>query len=67
MVVTQFNKAHSEWITERENVHGLNARVPREKLFISKKNKISRLKRAKEFINKNNSFWSAVLFSDENK
>ena len=32
---------------------------------INKKNKILYLKFAKEFINKDNSFWDTILFSDD--
>ena len=45
----------------------MNVRVPRKKPFINKENKVLLLKYAKEFINKDNSLLSTILFSDESK
>ena len=67
MVAAQFNKeVRSELRCRLLREHGSHARVPREKPF-SKKNKALRLKYAKEFIDKDNSFCSTALFSDESK
>ncbi|CAK9809367.1 Transposable element Tc1 transposase [Anthophora plagiata] len=51
-------------VLRREGYHG---RVPRRKPYISKKNKCLRLEFAKAHVNKPNSFWETVLFSDESK
>lgn len=46
------------------NLHGRKAR---RKPFISKKNQNTRLRFAKEYENKDFSFWKTVLFTDESK
>lgn len=42
-------------------------RTARRKPFISKANKKNRLKFAKNFLDKQNSFWENVAFADESK
>ena len=63
MVVTNFNKEVHPQLCQRmlwkNNFHG---RVPREKPYISKKNKLLRLKFAKEYINKDINFWNTYFF-----
>ncbi|GFT60526.1 transposable element Tc1 transposase [Trichonephila clavipes] len=44
-----------------------NGRVARKKPFIGKRNRVKRLKFAKEHILKPQQFWNEVIFSDENK
>lgn len=51
-------------ILRKNNFHG---RVARKKPLISKKNKINRLKFAREYQSKDLSFWKTVLFADESK
>lgn len=46
---------------------GYASRVPRKKPLISKKNQQLRLDFAKRYINKDEEFWKAVLFTDETK
>lgn len=47
--------------------HNFNGRVARKKPFISQKNLKSRLKFAKEHVNRQPSFWNDVIFADESK
>ncbi|MCG8431896.1 MAG: transposase [Candidatus Omnitrophica bacterium] len=49
------------------NDEGLHGRVPRKKPFISKKNRVKRLKFAKQHRRKPLAFWRKVLWSDESK
>ncbi|GFW47589.1 transposable element Tc1 transposase [Trichonephila clavipes] len=44
-----------------------NGRVARKKLLIGKRNRVKRLKFAKEHILKPQQFWNEVIFSDESK
>lgn len=55
--------------TVRRTLHsaGYSARVCRKKPCITKINKEKRLVFAKEYINKENDFWDAVIWSDESK
>ncbi|GFX14327.1 transposable element Tc1 transposase [Trichonephila clavipes] len=46
---------------------GYNGRVARKKPFIGKRNRVKRLKFAKEHILKPQQFWNEVIFSDESK
>ncbi|GFY16498.1 transposable element Tc1 transposase [Trichonephila clavipes] len=46
---------------------GYNGRVARKKPLIGKRNRVKRLKFAKEHILKPQQFWNEVIFSDENK
>lgn len=46
---------------------GYNARVARRKPLISKRNQLKRKTFAKDFINKDTSFWDNVMFTDESK
>ncbi|GFX25987.1 transposable element Tcb1 transposase [Trichonephila clavipes] len=46
---------------------GYNGRVARKKPLIGKKNRVKRLKFAKEHILKPQQFWNEVIFSDESK
>lgn len=47
--------------------NGFNGRVPRKKPLISKKNRILRLKFARDHISKPLEFWNTILWSDESK
>ena len=68
IVATRFNKqVHPELCRGLLRKHGSNARVSRRKPLVSKRNKVLRAKYAKEFIDKDDSFWSTVLFSEESK
>jgi transposase len=49
------------------NKHNYKGRTPRNTPFISKKNKIKRLKYAREHILKPLSFWESIIWSDETK
>lgn len=51
-------------ILRHDNFHG---RTARNKPFISPKNLKSRLKFAKDHVNKDQSFWNTVIFADESK
>ncbi|GFU58450.1 transposable element Tc1 transposase [Trichonephila clavipes] len=44
-----------------------NGRVARKKLLIGKRNRVKRLKSAKEHILRPQQFWNEVIFSDESK
>ncbi|GFS52435.1 transposable element Tc1 transposase [Trichonephila clavipes] len=46
---------------------GYNGRVARKKALIGKRNRVKRLKFAKEHILKPQQFWNEVIFSDESK
>ncbi|GFU71752.1 transposable element Tc1 transposase [Trichonephila clavipes] len=46
---------------------GYNGRVARKKPLIGKRNRVKRLKFAKEHILKHRQFWNEVIFSDESK
>ncbi|GFT25999.1 transposable element Tc1 transposase [Trichonephila clavipes] len=46
---------------------GCNGRVAQKKPLIGKRNRVKRLKFAKEHILKPQQFWNEVIFSDENK
>ncbi|GFX43924.1 transposable element Tc1 transposase [Trichonephila clavipes] len=46
---------------------GYNGRVARKKPLIGKRNRVKRLKFAKEHILKPQQFWNKVIFSDESK
>ncbi|GFS91726.1 hypothetical protein TNCV_1492861 [Trichonephila clavipes] len=46
---------------------GYNGRVARKKPLIGKRNRVKRLKFAKEHILKPQQFWNEVIFSDESK
>lgn len=59
MVATQFHKElHSKLYRRLLRKHGLNARVPRKKLFISKKNKVLRSR----YVSKDN-LLTVIIFS----
>lgn len=59
--------ASAETIRRILRDHDLHGRIARKKPFISKKNKESRLRFAKEYINKDTSYWDKVIFADESK
>lgn len=46
---------------------GYNGRVARKKPYVSAVNKKKRVAFAKDYVNKPNSFWNQVIFSDESK
>jgi len=58
---------HPETIRRVLREHDFNGRVPRNKPFISEKNKKCRLKFAQEHLHKDIGFWNTVLFCDESK
>ncbi|CAK9820145.1 Transposable element Tc1 transposase [Anthophora quadrimaculata] len=68
MCNNMFNKTVSAETCRRilrsENFHG---RAARKKPFINKINRAKRLAFAKEYVNKSNSFWQKVIFSDESR
>ncbi len=51
-------------ILHSSNIFG---RSPRKKPLISEANRVKRLNFAKEYVNKPDSFWKTVIFSDESK
>jgi len=55
--------------TIRNAVHeqGFKGRVARPKPFLSRRNKVKRLKFAKQHVNEPESFWNSILWSDESK
>lgn len=68
MVATQFNKeVRPELCCRLHEKTWFECTSSRERTICGKKNKVLRLKYAEEFIDKDNSFWSTVLFSDESK
>ena len=68
MVADMFHKeVHPELrrrILWNNDFHG---RVPRNKSYMNVVNHKKRLTSAKTYINKDNSFWDKVIFSDESK
>lgn len=60
-------KVHPETVRNVLRTAGFRGRTARRKPFISKVNKKKRLLFAKEFVNKPESFWKNVIFSDESK
>ena len=55
--------------TVRRVLHrcGYQGRVPRKRPFVSRKNRLLRLKFAKKYVNKGQEFWNKVIWSDETK
>lgn len=47
--------------------YGFHGRIPRKRPFVSRKNRILRLKFAKLHVNKPQEFWDKVIWSDETK
>jgi hypothetical protein len=68
IIQEKFNKkVSSKTIIRYISLGGLKAGIPRKVPYISEKNKKERLAFAKKYINKPNSFWKKVLWSDETK
>lgn len=47
--------------------HGYHGRIPRKRPLVSRKNRLLRLKFAKEHLNKGQEFWKNVLWSHKTK
>lgn len=60
-------KVHPETIRRAIRENGYNGRVARKKPFISEINKQKRKKFAKEYLQKDFSYWKNVIFVDESK
>jgi len=58
---------HPETIRRVLREHDFNARVPRNKNFISEKNKKCHLEFAQEHFHKDIGFWNTVIFYYESK
>ena len=68
IVNTNFKKeVHPELCRRILRNNDFHGRVARKKPFISKINQAKRLKFAKEYVSKDNTFWEQVIFSDESK
>ena len=65
IAAAQFGKAVSAETCRRVlRRNNFNGRIPRKKPLISKINRRKRLNFALEYINKDESFWKQVIFSD---
>ena len=68
MVADMFDKeVHSELCRRILRNNDFHGRVPRKKPYINAVNHKKRMTFAKTYINKDNSFWDKVIFSDESK
>lgn len=58
---------HRSTVRRALNESGIHGRVARKKPLLSKKHKASRLKFAKQHVDKSDDFWKRVLWTDESK